>query len=320
MRELITTLGPVPENAAGLILPHEHVFVDLRTPAEMRLRRPEEATRDPVSTEEVVQVMAPELRRARQAGIGVIVEASCVGVGRRADLLRFVSEAAALPLVAPTGVYREPWIPVWVHRSSENRLFEWMRRELTGEIQGTGVRAGWIKCSAGDNGLTECETKVFRAAVRAAKETGAVIGSHTIKGSVVWNQLRILEGLGLDPRRFIWIHTQAEESSALHIEAARRGLWVEFDGIGSPQTDAAYIDRVMRVLDAGLAGRILLSQDRGQYDPAKPRGGEQRPYTYLTDEFLPRLAAAGVDEGTIRCLIHANPFEAFARPVASTLS
>ncbi len=36
MKELITTLGPVPESVAGFILPHEHVFVDLRTP----LRRP----------------------------------------------------------------------------------------------------------------------------------------------------------------------------------------------------------------------------------------------------------------------------------------
>jgi phosphotriesterase-related protein len=69
----------------------------------------------------------------------------------------------------------------------------------------------------------------------------------------------------------------------------------------------------MRVLDAGLGARILLSQDRGQYDPAKPRGGEQRPYTYLTDEFLPKLAAAGIGEETIYRLTHANPFEAFAR-------
>jgi phosphotriesterase-related protein len=312
MKELITTLGRVSESAAGLILPHEHVFVDLRKPGE--------AVDDRVATTEVVEVMAPELRRARGAGIGVIVEASCVGVGRRADLLRLVSEAAELPLVAPTGVYREPWIPEWVHRSSEGRLFEWMRGELSGEIEGSGVRAGWIKCSAGDNGLTECETKVFRAAVRAAKETGAVIGSHTIRGSVVRDQLRILESLGLDPGRFIWIHTQAEDSLALHLEAAKRGAWVEFDGIGSPQSDATYVDLIRRVLDAGLGARILLSQDRGQYDPAKPRGGEQLPYTYLTDEFLPRLAAAGIGEETIRRLTHANPFEAFAREGASTLS
>jgi phosphotriesterase-related protein len=31
MAELITTLGPKPADDLGLILPHEHVFVDLRT-------------------------------------------------------------------------------------------------------------------------------------------------------------------------------------------------------------------------------------------------------------------------------------------------
>jgi len=103
MKELITTLGRVSESAAGLILPHEHDFVDLRTP--------DEAVHDRVATEEVVEVMTPELRKARGAGIGVLVEASCVGVGRRADLFRFVSEAAGFPLVVPTGVYREPWMP-----------------------------------------------------------------------------------------------------------------------------------------------------------------------------------------------------------------
>lgn len=223
MKELNTTLGRVSESAAGLILPHEHDFVDLRTP--------DEAVHDRVATEEVVEVMAPELRKARDAGIGVLVEASCVGVGRRADLFRFVSEAAGFPLVVPTGVYREPWMPDWVRRSSESRLSEWMRGELSGEIEGSGVRAGWIKCSAGDNGLTERETKIFRAAVRAAKETGAVIGSHTIRGSVVRDQLWILESLGLDPGRFIWIHTQAEDSLALHLEVARRRAWEEYDGI-----------------------------------------------------------------------------------------
>jgi phosphotriesterase-related protein len=305
MRDLITTLGNVDEAKSGIILPHEHVFVDLRTP-----EHPEHAR---AVTAEVVEVMSPELGRARAAGVGAIVEPSTVGVGRRADILRAVSRATGFPLVVPTGVYREPWIPAWVHEASEDRLFEWMQGELTEEIQGTGVRAGWIKLSAGDDGLTECETKVLRAAVRAAKQTGAVIGSHTIRGRVVQDQLRILEDLGLAAGRFIWIHTQAEEDFAFHLEAARRGAWLEYDGIGSPDSDASYVRDILKVLDAGFAQRILISQDRGQYDPAKPRGGEQKPYTYLTDQFLPKLGAAGVEEKTIRLLTRANPFTAFAR-------
>ena len=305
MRNLITTLGRISEDSAGTILPHEHVFVDLRTPDHPEHGR--------AQTAEVVDVMTPELRRAHAAGIGAIVEASTVGVGRRVDILHAVSESARLALVVPTGVYREPWIPAWVHQASEEKLFLWMRGELDTEIEESGISAGWIKLSAGDDGLTECETKVLRAAGRAAKETGAVIGSHTIRGRVVQDQLRILQGVGLDPARFIWIHTQAENDFALHLEAARLGAWLEYDGIGSPGSDASYVDSILKALDAGLAKQILLSQDRGQYDPAKPRGGEQMPYTYLTDEFLPKLRAAGVDEKSISQLTHSNPFAAFSR-------
>jgi len=304
MANLITTLGPLSAADVGVILPHEHVFVDLRTP--------DQPGQGQAETDDVVALMVPELERARRAGITAIVECSPVGVGRRADILKTVSQAARFPLIVPTGVYREPWIPHWVHEAGEDTLAEWMLGELRGEIEKSGVQAAWIKLSAGDDGLTPAETKVLRAAARAAKETGAVIGSHTIRGRVVRDQLAIMEEVGYTPERFIWIHTQAEPDFELHLEAARRGVWIEYDGIGG-EPDSAYIERILRVLDAGLGGRLLLSQDRGWYDPAQPGGGTPQPYTYLVEEFLPRLRDAGVDNATTRQLTHDNPFAAFAR-------
>lgn len=306
MPRLITTLGPKGADEVGTILPHEHVFVDLRT-----WDQPGYAEADPPA---VVALMAPEIERAREAGITAIVECSTVGVGRRADIDKAVSEATGFPLLVPTGVYREPWVPAWVRESSEDALYDWMLRELEDEIESSGVQAGWIKLSAGDDGLTPTETKILRAAARAAKATNALIGSHTIKGRVVRDQLDIIEASGLTPDRFVWIHTQAEPDVDLHVEMARRGAWIEYDAIGSDDLDDAFfVDRVQRVLDAGLAGRLLLSQDRGMYDPAQPGGGTPRPYTYLTERFLPRLRTAGVDEAAIEKLTRTNPFEAFAR-------
>ena len=49
------------------------------------------------------------------------------------------------------------------------------------------------------------------------------------------------------------------------------------------------------------------------FDPAKPGGGEPKPYTHLVDSVFPQLRAAGVDEATIMQLTHTNPFNAFAR-------
>lgn len=305
MPSLVTTLGLLGPEDAGVILPHEHVFVDLRTPGT-----PGHAEADP---EEVAREMRPCLEEARGAGVGVIVEASCVGVGRRVDILRAASQASGMPLLAPTGIYREPWVPPWAHAETEDGLHRWMVEELAGQVGTTGVRAGWIKLSAGDDGMTACERKIFMAAVRAARKTGAAVGSHTIRGRVVFEQLHLLESLGLDPGRFIWIHAQAEPDARMNVEAARRGAWVELDDIGTPETDARALDRVRRLLEADLGNRLLLSQDRGWFDPALPRGGVKKPYAYLSTEFLPKLRVAGIDEPTIDRTIRTNPFRAFAR-------
>ncbi len=306
MARIMTTLGPMSADELGMLLPHEHVFVDLRT-----WDQPGYGEADPAA---VIALMTPEIERARAAGVTAIVECSTVGVGRRADIDRAVSASTGFPLVVPTGIYREPWVPAWAHEASEDALFDWMLGELDDEIPGSGVQAGWIKLSAGDDGMTACETKILRAAARAAKATNSVIGSHTIRGRVVRDQLDIIEAAGLAPDRFIWIHTQAEPSSSLHMEVARRGAWIEYDAIGSDDFDDTwFVERIVGALAAGLGGRLLLSQDRGAYDPAQPGGGTPRPYTYLTERFLPQLRSAGLDEAEITRLTQRNPFDAFAR-------
>ena len=304
MPHLITTLGPRRQDELGLILPHEHVFVDLRTWDQPGYAQAE--------TTEVIALMTPEIHKARAVGVTAIVECSTVGVGRRADILKTVSQATGFPLVVPTGIYREPWIPDWAHAASEQTLCEWMLGELQGQIESSGVQAGFIKLSAGDDGLTACEAKILRAAARAAAETQAAIGSHTIRGRVVRDQLDVVEACGYSPERFIWIHASAEPDMELNLEMARRGAWIEYDWIGGNGTDEQTLYRVLRLLDAGLGHRLLLSQDRGWYDPAQPGGGTPRPFTYLCERFLPRLRAAGVDEATIRQMTCDNPFRAFA--------
>ena len=303
MTSIPTTLGLKSAAELGFILPHEHIFVDLRTWDTPGYAQAE--------AEEVIQLMAPEITQAQAAGATAIVECSTVGVGRRADIDRAVSEATQMPVVVPTGVYREPWVPDWVHQASEAFLADWMLGELLGEIEDSGVQAGWIKLSAGDEGLTASETKILRAAAAAGRKTNAVIGSHTIRGRVVRDQLDIISAMGYAAERFIWIHTQAEPDFALHLEMARRGAWLEYDWISSD--DHRDVENILRLLEAGLGEQLLLSQDRGWYDPALPGGGVPRPYTYLAEKFLPKLRASGVDEATIQQLTHTNPFRAFAR-------
>ena len=306
MTKLITTLGNITADQLGVILPHEHIFVDLGPTEEENWK-----FADP---NEVVALMSPELDRARDVGVTALVDCTPMGVGRRADIVKAVSEAVNFPVVLPTGIYREPWVPQWAIEAPMEKIRDWMIAELKGEIEGSGVQAAWIKLSAGDDGLTSVETKILRAAAQAGLETGAVIGSHTIKGSVVKDQLQIIENEGYTPERFIWIHTQADENLDLHLEIASKGTWLEYDSIGSGWTsEEFFLENIPHLLDAGFGDQLLLSHDRGWYDPSQPGGGEPKPFTYLSEVFLPKLQELGIDESTIHQLTVKNPFFAFAR-------
>ncbi|WP_332701533.1 phosphotriesterase family protein [Devosia sp.] len=304
MKQLFTTLGPRSKVELGLILPHEHVFVDLRTPNQPGYAQAEAA--------DVVALMTPQIEAIKAQGVTALVECSTGGVGLRVDLDLAVSLATNFPIVVPTGNYREPWIPAWVAAASQAELEDVMLRDLEVGVGDTGVRAAWIKISAGDDGITPIEERILRAAAHAGKATGAVIGSHTIKGRVVMDQLDIIEAEGYTANRFISIHTQAEPDFEMHKAVAARGAWIEYDNLGWVP-DEESVPLILKALEAGLGGQLLLSHDMGWFDPAKPGGGEPRPYTHLVDSVLPKLRGAGVDEAMIVRLTEENPFEAFAR-------
>ena len=130
---------------------------------------------------------------------------------------------------------------------------------------------------------------------------------------MVGDQLDVLAQAGYTPARFIWIHAQVEPDFALNLALARRGAWIEYDALGSPEADDLIFERVLKMLEAGLGGQLLLSHDRGWYDPVQPGGGTPRPFTPLSESFVPRLRAGGVDEATLAQLTRHNPFRAFAR-------
>jgi phosphotriesterase-related protein len=304
MSNLFTTLGPKSRDDLGLILPHEHVFVDLGATDRPGFGQAEAS--------DVIALMAPHIEAVKAQGATALVECTPADVGRRVDIVKAVSDATNFPIAVATGLYREPWTPQWARDASEAELQDWMTGELQGDIEGTGVRAAFIKLSAGDDGITPVEAKILRAAARAGRMTNAAIGSHTIRGRVVRDQLDALEAEGYTTTRFIWIHASAEPDFDLNVEMARRGAWIEYDWIGG-QPDALFIERIHRLLDEGLGDRLLLSMDRGWFDPSKPGGGTPQPYTYLAEHFLPRLRASGVDDATIHLLTHENPFRAFAR-------
>ena len=299
-----TTQGPVLAKGLGIVLPHEHIFTDLRGPTTPGYGQADGA--------DVVRVMAPLLADAREKGVGVMFECSSIGVGRNVAVIAQVAETSGLPVVVPTGVYgRANFAPLEHRNMTEDELTTLFISEIQDGIEGTGIKAGFIKISTDEGPMNALLEKILRAAGRAASQTGAAIASHTPVGSNAVRQVDILESI--DPAiRFIWVHAQNESNRNIHVQLAARGAYIEFDSLGwNPGQDSTYISAIKNLLANGHGDRILLSHDAGWYQPGSASGGTQKPFTYLIDTFIPKLRDAGVDDATIRMITQTNPVRAF---------
>ena len=303
-----TVKGAVAVEDLGLILPHEHLFTDLRGPLASDYARSE--------PESVAQVMEPYLAAAYAVGVTALVECSTVGVGRNVTVLGHLADVTPVHLIVPTGVYREAFTPPSLRELSAQALAEMWVCDLTEGIEGTEVRAGFIKIAMSDEGPTPLEMRNLKAAALASRQTGAAVASHTASGVVARREMEILESAGLDPGNFIWAHANLEPDPAVHLEAARRGAYVEFDAVGAEwQSQSALVDYTVALIEAGYAENILLSHDAGWYDPSRPDGrpeGGIRGYTALVEEFIPALRAHNVPDDLIHLITVTNPAHAFA--------
>jgi phosphotriesterase-related protein len=239
-----------------------------------------------------------------------------VGVGRNLSVLRSLAEATSIHIVAPTGVYRDAYIPDSLREVSEEQLADLWTRELTEGIEETSIRAGFIKLAMSDDGPTALEIRNLKAAAKASRSTGAVIASHTIGGRIARQEMDILEEAGLDPQRFIWVHAQTEPDISILKEAARRGAYVELDTVGAPfQSQPELLAMAIALVEAGFAAHLLLSHDAGWYNPARQDGLPEegyRGYTALPGDFIPALLKRELTAEQVRLITVQNPANAFA--------
>lgn len=307
-KSIHTIKGPVELESLGLILPHEHLFTDLRGP-----RVPGYAQ---AQSSAVAGVVGPFLADAAAAGVTALVECSTVGVGRNLRVLRSLAEATSVYIIAPTGVYRDAYIPDSLRELGEQELTDLWTTELNEGMEGSSIRSGFIKLAMSDDGPTELEIRNLRAAARASQNTGAVIASHTIGGRVAQKEMDVLEEAGLDLHRFIWVHAQTEPDLALLQEAARRGAYLELDSVGAPyQSQPDLLETAIALIEAGFVDQLLLSHDAGWYNPARPDGFPDdgyRGYTALVTDFIPELMKRGINKEDVHHITVDNPARAFA--------
>jgi phosphotriesterase-related protein len=306
---LHTLRGPISGDALGLILPHEHLFTDLRGPTS--------STYAEADVDHVAQVIGPYLNEAWRKGVTVLVECSTPGVGRNLNVLQRLAEMTPVQIIAPTGVYRQEFIPPQLLELSMEALADLWIKELIHGIEGSQIRAGFIKIAMSDDGPRPIEVRSLKAAARASRETGAVIASHSTSWEVARRELDLLEDEGLELSRFIWVHSNLETNQSSHLEAAKRGAYIELDAVGAAwQDQERLLEDVLALIEVGYSSQILLSHDAGWYDPGQPDGYPVpdgiRGYTSLIDDFLPALKKKGVSESTINQITHVNPLRAFS--------
>ena len=283
-----TTAGPLTEGQIGDVLAHHHMFVELGAVPPSAYK-----TADP---EQVNSLLSPWLQEAKELGIGVFVETTPEGVGRRPDIVKYVADQNELPTMLVTGIYREPFMPDWVYDASVDEIAAWMLEELRVGVGDTDVPAGLIKLSQNDTGMTLTERKVLEAACLASRKTNAPILSHITAGPTALSVMDALEGFGcrLDKTRFVWVHsmlTAAATGATLEggrighdpgidylLAALERGAYVSLDGVGSNYWGPTYgaydvnIDWIERFAAAGYEDRIIIGADTGWFDPGFPPG------------------------------------------------
>jgi len=303
MPRIETVLGPIPPEAFGLALVHEHIMADFIGA--------DRTSRSRWDVNEVIRVIRPYLDELKEAGVKSFVDCTPSFLGRDVEVLRQLALETGLSIVTNTGLYKEPYLPRYAWQLTADQLADIWASEIEKGVDGTTVKAGFIKVAANDGPLIPVQEKIVRAAARASRRTGAVVASHTVVGATALQEIAILKEEGLSPSRLIVVHADQEPSPEMPLDIAEKGAWVEFDSIGSKPPEY-HLARIKRMLEAGYEDRLLLSQDAGWYHVGEPGGGEVRGYTYLVKEFKARLLGSGVSAETWDQLMVTNPSRAFA--------
>jgi phosphotriesterase-related protein len=310
---VMTVTGPVPAASLGVTDAHDHLF--LRTP-----ETPGQEMDDPDRA-------ITELREAAGAGVRSLVEMTPIGLGRRPDLLRQVSDATGVAIIGATGFHRDVHYAAdhWVHSASVETLAERVIADLERGMHPSDwddpaaapdpARAGAIKAGASYHHISASEGRRLEAVAIAGLRTGAGILVHCEIGTAGHEIVDRLESHGVAPDRIALAHMDRNPDPELHAEIAARGVTLEYDTAGRTKyhPDTVVLDLVMAMLEAGHGDRLMLGGDLGRRDYFRSHGGGPG-LAYLFATFVPRLRRRIGDAATDAILV-TNPARFYAMPV-----
>ncbi|WP_240809800.1 aryldialkylphosphatase [Actinomadura sp. WMMA1423] len=191
--------------------------------------------------------------------------------------------------------------------SAVDRLAERLLAEVGFGMDGTNSLPGVIgEIGTWGEAPTETEELCLRAAAQAGRYSGLSVATYGRAGLA---QLEILTSAGLAPERVAVGQQDRVDDPAQHRKIAESGGYVSFGTLGLAGTDPAAVGagvrRVLDLLEAGHADRVLLSTGVSRMAQVARYGGAG--FGYLFETFLPALRAAGADEATLKTILRDNP-------------
>jgi phosphotriesterase-related protein len=313
--QVMTVLGPISPDDLGVTLMHEHsAFAYPGWFADESVA--------PYDRDAVEAKALKFLADIKSVGVKTIVDPMMCDVGGRDPILyQNLAGKSGLNIIVGTGLYHEAeGSPVYfkfnqkVGRNIEDDICELFVRELTVGIGKSTVKAGIIKVASGDPTISDYEKTVFKAAVRASKETGVPIMTHCQGDTVGIAQVELFLGLGADPNKIIIGHQNNSVDIKYHLaQLQKSGFYLGFDrtGMGDVKAENCIIELVKK----GYANRIVISHDAVAVWLGRPFSWpeEWKPIvdncypTYVHKKFIPKMKAAGVTDAQIKMMLVENP-------------
>jgi phosphotriesterase-related protein len=313
MSTVQTVQGPVAGEELGVVLAHEHVrFRDEAVAAEWPGRYDEQAELD-------AALAAVEAAKSR--GVQTIVEPTAMFGGRDVRFMKRVADETGVRIIACTGIYSYDYLPHYFQNRDVDVMAEHFVADLQDGVQGTTIRAAFLKCAADAPGVTEQVEKIHRAVARASVQTGAPIMAHSMPAVATGpRQVEIFEQEGVDLARVQIAHCGDTDDVGYIEKLIDAGVYVGLDRYGLEMF--LPIDKrnatAAELLRRGHAERLMISQDYCatiDWFPAEAEAVFESQgaihnwsMTLVFDEVVPTLREQGVmDDQTFNTVFVENP-------------
>jgi phosphotriesterase-related protein len=320
MPSVETITGPLPTDALGVTLTHEHVVL-LDAEVEInRLSRWRDETEIPAASQ--------ALRDAKAAGVDTIVDLTVIGMGRNVPRIARIAAHTGVTVIVATGIYTFEVMPKFFSargpgtaNGGPEPIEAFFVREITDGIAGTTIKAAVIKCTTDQAGITDDIRKILQAAARAHRRTGVPISTHTDAGTYRGrDQQRLFRDEGVDLSRVVIGHCGDSTDLGYLTELMDGGSYIGMDRFGYDQRlpVGQRIDTVVELVRRGYAERLLLSHDATCYSDSLEPAARFRlwpncSHSFISQSVLPALLERGVSQADIDQMMVRNPAAILAR-------